>query len=95
LVFYLRRIRPVEIINVSSLEMGEYEDLKKAALDPYVAVRDAYLPLRLLHTVYSRKFIGGVYSWYKEGHYEDPIHYSGRAHSYIMFLEVVRIQKHG
>ncbi len=29
-------------INSLSLTLGEYEDLKKAALDPYVAVRDAY-----------------------------------------------------
>ncbi len=29
-------------LNETSLRMGEYEDLKKAALDPYVALRDAY-----------------------------------------------------
>jgi phospholipid-binding lipoprotein MlaA len=34
--------RPVELINNTSLRIGEYESLKKAALDPYVAVREAY-----------------------------------------------------
>ncbi|MBF0108490.1 MAG: VacJ family lipoprotein [Magnetococcales bacterium] len=33
-------------LNETSLRLGEYEDLKKAALDPYVAVRDAYLQTR-------------------------------------------------
>ncbi len=29
-------------VNEASLSLGEYEDLKKAALDPYIAVREAY-----------------------------------------------------
>jgi len=29
-------------INEASLSLGEYEDLKKAALDPYIALREAY-----------------------------------------------------
>lgn len=29
-------------VNETSLMIGEYEDLKKAALDPYIAVREAY-----------------------------------------------------
>jgi phospholipid-binding lipoprotein MlaA len=29
-------------INEASLTLGEYESLKKAALDPYIAVREAY-----------------------------------------------------
>jgi phospholipid-binding lipoprotein MlaA len=29
-------------INSTSLRIGEYEDLKEAALDPYIALRDAY-----------------------------------------------------
>ncbi len=29
-------------INEASLTLGEYEDLKKAALDPYIALREAY-----------------------------------------------------
>ncbi|MGA7103755.1 MAG: VacJ family lipoprotein [Candidatus Deferrimicrobiaceae bacterium] len=32
--------------NEVSLRIGEYEDLKKSALDPYVAVRDAYSQYR-------------------------------------------------
>jgi phospholipid-binding lipoprotein MlaA len=29
-------------VNEASLTLGEYEDLKKAALDPYIALKDAY-----------------------------------------------------
>ncbi len=32
----------LEKINEASLTLGEYESLKKAALDPYIAVREAY-----------------------------------------------------
>jgi phospholipid-binding lipoprotein MlaA len=39
-IFYL--VRPVELINETSLRIGEYEELKKAALDPYIALREAY-----------------------------------------------------
>jgi len=35
-----------ERVNHTSLTLGEYEDLKKAALDPYVALRDAYHQFR-------------------------------------------------
>ncbi|MBW2027633.1 MAG: VacJ family lipoprotein [Deltaproteobacteria bacterium] len=31
-----------EHVNQTSLRIGEYEDLKKASFDPYVAIRDAY-----------------------------------------------------
>ncbi|MBN1850007.1 MAG: VacJ family lipoprotein [Deltaproteobacteria bacterium] len=33
-------------VNSTSLSLGEYEDMKKAALDPYVAIRDAYFHYR-------------------------------------------------
>lgn len=36
-------IRTYEIVNEASLTLGEYEDLKKAAIDPYIALRNAYL----------------------------------------------------
>ncbi len=39
-IFYV--FRPVELLNEISLRIGEYEDLKKAALDPYIALREAY-----------------------------------------------------
>ena len=39
-------LRGVDIINSTSLRIGEYEDLKRAALDPYVAIRDAYFQFR-------------------------------------------------
>lgn len=39
-------IRTVEAVNNVSLTIGEYEALKEAALDPYVAVRDAYYQYR-------------------------------------------------
>jgi phospholipid-binding lipoprotein MlaA len=32
--------------NYTSMHIGEYEDLKKSALDPYIAVRDAYIQNR-------------------------------------------------
>lgn len=33
-------------VNETSLTIGEYEDLKKAALDPYIALREAYYQYR-------------------------------------------------
>ncbi|MFH1351214.1 MAG: VacJ family lipoprotein [Pseudomonadota bacterium] len=33
-------------VNKTSLTIGDYEDLKKAALDPYVSLRDAYYQYR-------------------------------------------------
>jgi phospholipid-binding lipoprotein MlaA len=39
-------IRPFKIINNASLVIGEYESLQGAALDPYVAIRDAYAQYR-------------------------------------------------
>ncbi|MDD4357094.1 MAG: VacJ family lipoprotein [Smithellaceae bacterium] len=39
-------IRPFKIINNASLVIGEYESLQAAALDPYVAIRDAYAQYR-------------------------------------------------
>jgi phospholipid-binding lipoprotein MlaA len=39
-------IKAFETVNKTSLRIGEYEDLKKSALDPYVAYRDAYFQYR-------------------------------------------------
>jgi phospholipid-binding lipoprotein MlaA len=39
-------VRGYEQLNNTSLKIGEYEDLKESALDPYVAVRDAYKQYR-------------------------------------------------
>jgi phospholipid-binding lipoprotein MlaA len=39
-------ISGVERVNTTALSLGEYEALKKAALDPYVALRDAYYQYR-------------------------------------------------
>jgi phospholipid-binding lipoprotein MlaA len=39
-IFYV--VRPIELVNETSLMLGEYENLKKAALDPYIALREAY-----------------------------------------------------
>jgi phospholipid-binding lipoprotein MlaA len=33
-------------VNETSLAIGEYEDFKKSALDPYVALKDAYYQYR-------------------------------------------------
>ena len=38
--------KSLHVVNNTSFTIGEYEDLKKAALDPYVAVRDAYFQYR-------------------------------------------------
>lgn len=35
-----------KIMNNTSLRIGEYEDLKKSALDPYISLRDAYIQYR-------------------------------------------------
>jgi phospholipid-binding lipoprotein MlaA len=40
-------LRAYNIVNDASLRIGDYEDLKAAALDPYVALRDAYYQNRL------------------------------------------------
>jgi len=40
-------IRAYEKMNTTSLSIGDYESLKEAAIDPYVAVRDAYVQYRL------------------------------------------------
>lgn len=39
-------VRAYEEINATSLRIGDYEALKNAAIDPYVAFRDAYIQYR-------------------------------------------------
>jgi len=39
-------IRFVRTVNDSSLILGEYEDLKKAAIDPYISLRNAFVQYR-------------------------------------------------
>jgi len=39
--------RAVEMVNATSLRIGDYEALQGAAIDPYVAFRDAYVQYRL------------------------------------------------
>ncbi len=39
-------IRAYETLNRTSLHIGDYEDLKEAAIDPYIALRDAYIQNR-------------------------------------------------
>ena len=39
-------VKGYETINDTSFRIGDYEDLKDAALDPYLAVRDAYFQYR-------------------------------------------------
>ena len=43
-----------ERVNATSLRIGDYESLKNAAIDPYVAFRDAYIQYRL-KSVEARK----------------------------------------
>ncbi|MFH0789798.1 MAG: VacJ family lipoprotein, partial [Pseudomonadota bacterium] len=40
-------VRAYEEVNDASLSIGDYESLKEAAIDPYVALRDAYHQYRL------------------------------------------------
>jgi phospholipid-binding lipoprotein MlaA len=39
-------IRAVQTVNATSLRIGEYEDIKAAAIDPYLAIRDGYVQHR-------------------------------------------------
>ncbi|MFH0844423.1 MAG: MlaA family lipoprotein, partial [Pseudomonadota bacterium] len=39
-------VKAYETVNKTSLTLGEYEDLKRAAIDPYVSLRDAYYQYR-------------------------------------------------
>lgn len=43
---YQLAVRSFDTVNETSFRIGEYEDLKKAAIDPYVALRDAYYQYR-------------------------------------------------
>jgi phospholipid-binding lipoprotein MlaA len=40
-------VRATEVVNDTSLRIGDYESLKEAAIDPYVAMRDAYVQYRI------------------------------------------------
>jgi phospholipid-binding lipoprotein MlaA len=39
-------VRAYEEVNDTSLRIGDYEFIKEAAIDPYVALRDAYAQYR-------------------------------------------------
>ena len=39
-------VRGYEVVNDTSLSIGDYESLKEAAIDPYEAIRDAYVQHR-------------------------------------------------
>lgn len=39
--------RPLQVINAASLRIGDYESLIGAAIDPYIAIRDAYIQYRM------------------------------------------------
>lgn len=39
-------VRSADRVNETSLRLGEYEDLKESALDPYISFRDAYVQHR-------------------------------------------------
>jgi phospholipid-binding lipoprotein MlaA len=45
--YYGLGVRGYKEINATSLRIGDYEALKGAAIDPYVAFRDAYIQYRL------------------------------------------------
>jgi phospholipid-binding lipoprotein MlaA len=46
-VAYNAAVRAYDTVNETSLRIGEYEALKRAAIDPYVALRNAYHQNRL------------------------------------------------
>jgi phospholipid-binding lipoprotein MlaA len=35
-----------ETVNYTSFHLGDYEAMKRAAIDPYIAMRDAYIQYR-------------------------------------------------
>lgn len=39
-------VKAGKVVNNTSLRLGEYEDFKKSALDPYISMRDAYVQHR-------------------------------------------------
>jgi len=45
--YYWLGTKSLETVNDTSLRIGDYESLKDAAIDPYVAFRDAYIQYRL------------------------------------------------
>ena len=45
-LYYTAGAKIIEVINRNSLTLGEYEELKRAALDPYIALRDGYFQYR-------------------------------------------------
>jgi phospholipid-binding lipoprotein MlaA len=47
-------IRAYEKVNNTSLSIGDYESLQGAAIDPYVAIRDAYVQYRLKKVTAAR-----------------------------------------
>jgi phospholipid-binding lipoprotein MlaA len=48
-------VRGYEVVNYTSLSIGDYESLKEAAIDPYEATRDAYVQYRL-----KQREVGGI-----------------------------------
>jgi phospholipid-binding lipoprotein MlaA len=44
--YYPAGTKTLEVVNATSLSIGDYESLKEAAIDPYVALRDAYIQYR-------------------------------------------------
>ena len=44
--YYFTAAQALEIINKTSLTLGEYEEMKRSVLDPYISVRDAYQQYR-------------------------------------------------
>lgn len=44
--YYPLGTKALDVVNATSLSIGDYESLKEAAIDPYVAIRDAYIQYR-------------------------------------------------
>jgi len=56
-------VRTLEEINSISLSIGDYEALKSAAIDPYVAFRDAYIQYRFKKISSRRAKISSLFSF--------------------------------
>lgn len=40
-------VRTLKVVNDTSLQLGDYESMKEAAIDPYLSMRDIYIQYRL------------------------------------------------
>ncbi len=66
-------VNAFEKVNFTSLRIGDYEALKAAAIDPYVAFRDAYLQYRFKAIKARRARIASQFTPEPSTSPEDPV----------------------